>query len=75
MRTDYKDAKGVIVLMCGDTQNTFPYENNEDLFSLLERFIKNDEKGIDVYDFTERFIFYVFSEEDIEELKKELGGK
>lgn len=74
MRTDYKDAKGVIVLMCGDTQNTFPYKDNKELFELLERFIKNTD-AIDVYDFTERFIFYVFSEEDIEELKKELGGK
>lgn len=41
-----------------------------ELFDLLERFIKNDKKGIDVYDFTERFVFYVFSEEDIEELKE-----
>ena len=70
MRTDYKDAKGVIVLMCGETQNTFSYENNEELFDLLERFIKNTD-AIDVYDFTERFVFYVFSEEDIEELKEE----
>lgn len=72
MKTDYKDAKGVIVLTCGETQNTFPYKDNEDLFRLLEKFIKNDEKGIDVYDFTDRFVFYVFSEKDIEELKEEL---
>ncbi len=72
MKADYKDAKGVIVLMCGDTQNTFPYKDNEDLFRLLNRFIKTDEKGIDVYDFTERFVFYVYSEKGIEELKEEL---
>ena len=71
MKADYKDAKGVIVLMCGDTQNTFPYKDNEDLFRLLERFIKNTD-AIDVYDFTERFVFYVFSEKGIEELKEEL---
>lgn len=71
MKADYKDAKGVIVLMCGDTQNTFSYKDNEELFRLLEKFIKNTDV-IDVYDFTERFVFYVFSEKGIEELKEEL---
>lgn len=73
MRADYKDKKGVISLMVGDTQNTLPYENNEDLFRLLDRVIKGQESTIDVYDFEDKFVYFIFNSEDIEELKKELS--
>lgn len=73
MKADYKDFKGAIVMMCGETQNTFPYKDNEELFELLKRFsIHLEKEVIDVYDFVDRFVFYLFNEEDIEKLKEEL---
>ena len=72
MKTDYKDAKGVISLMCGDTRNILPYKNNKELLDFLKRFIKNDKYGIDVFDFTDKFVYIVFDENDIKELKEEL---
>lgn len=72
MRLECKDAKGVVVLMCGETQNTFQYKNNKELFEILEK-MKNHEDAIDIYDFTDKFIYYVFDKEDIEDLRKELG--
>ncbi len=71
MELDLKDKKGIIVLMCGDTQNSFSYKDNEELFELLEKFKKNTEV-IDIYDFTDKFVFYLFKEEDIEELKNKV---
>ena len=60
--------------MCGETQNTFRYKDNKELFELLERF-KKHEQDIDIYDFVDKFVFVVFSEEDIKKLKEELGVK
>ena len=71
MELDLKDKKGIIVLMCGDTQNSFSYKDNEELFELLEKFKKNTEV-IDIYDFTDKFVFYLFKEEDIEELQNKV---
>lgn len=74
MKLDCKDAKGVVVLMCGETQNTFQYNDNKELFNILERMIIH-EKDIDIYDFTDKFIYFVYNTEDIENLKKELGSE
>lgn len=73
MELDLKDKKGVIVLMCGETQNSFSYKDNKELFELLEKF-KNNTEVIDIYDFTDKFVFYLFEEKDIEELKEKLEG-
>lgn len=74
MKYDLKENnnKGVVVLMCGETQNTFGYKDNEELFEILGKMIKHEE-GIDVYDFTDRFIYFIYDAEDVEKLKKELG--
>lgn len=74
MKLDCKNAKGVVVLMCGETQNTFQYNDNKELFNILERMIIH-EKDIDIYDFTDKFIYFVYNTEDIENLKKELGSE
>lgn len=72
MKLECKDAKGVVVLMCGETQNTFQYKDNKELFNILEKMVKHEE-GIDIYDFTDKFVYYVFNAEDVEKLKEELG--
>lgn len=72
MKLECKDAKGVVVLMCGETQNTFQYKDNKELFEILEK-TKKHEEGIDIYDFTDKFVYYVFNAEDLEDLRKELG--
>lgn len=69
MKLECKYAKGVVVLMCGETQNTFQYNDNKELFEILEK-MKNYEDGIDIYDFTDKFVYYVFDAEDLEELRK-----
>ena len=35
--------------------------------------MKNHEDAIDIYDFADKFIYYVYDKEDIEDLRKELG--
>ena len=73
MKLECKDAKGVVVLMCGETQNTFQYKDNNELFEIFKK-INIDARGcVDVYDFTDKFVYYVFNTEDIEKLKEELG--
>ena len=72
MKLECKDAKGVVVLMCGETQNTFQYKDNKELFNILDKMIKHVE-DIDIYDFTDKSIYYVFDKESLEDLRKELG--
>ena len=72
MKLECKDAKGVVVLMCGETQNTFQYKDNKELFNILEK-MKKHEEYIDIYDFTDKFVYCVFNTEDLEDLRKELG--
>lgn len=71
---DYKDSKGVYMVMVGDTQNTLPYKDNEELIKQLDIMINKQKlNDIGVFDFEDRTIYYINDNEELEELKKELG--
>lgn len=43
IKVDYKEYKGVYMVMVGDTQNTLPYKDNEELIKRLDIMIN---KGV-----------------------------
>lgn len=65
--------KGVVVVMVGETQNTLGYKDNSELMEILEKININARGCVDVYDFADKFIYMVYNNEDLEDLKKELG--
>ena len=67
-------SKGVVVTMVGETQNILCYKDNNDLWDLISK-CKTKDNELDVYDFTDRFIYFIYNDEDINDLKQELGGK
>lgn len=75
MKYDLKENnnKGVVVLMVGETQNTFGYKDNKELFEIVENMLKSGQRCMDIYDYDSRFIYFVYNNEDLEDLKKELG--
>lgn len=76
IKTDYKNNKGVYIVMVGDTQNTLPYKDNKELIKQLDIIInKQNLSDIGVFDFEDRTIYYINDNEELEELKKELGVK
>lgn len=74
VKADYKDSKGVYMVMVGDTQNTLPYKDNEELIKQLDIMINKQKlSDIDIIDFEDKVVYFVYDNEGIEDLKKELG--
>lgn len=74
INANYKEYKGVYIVMVGDTQNTLPYKDNEELIKQLDIIINKQKlNDIEVFDFEDRTIYYINDNEELEELKKELG--
>lgn len=74
VKADYKGNKGVYIVMVGDTQNTLPYKDNEELIKQLDIMINKQKlSDIDIIDFEDRNVYFVYDNEGIEDLKKELG--
>lgn len=76
IKVDYKEYKGVYMVMVGDTQNTLPYKDNEELIKHLDVMINKQKlSDIDIIDFEDKNVYYINDNEELEELKKELGVK
>lgn len=76
VKTDYKGNKGVYIVMVGDTQNILPYKDNEELIKQLDIMINKQKlSDIDIIDFEDRNVYFVYDNEGIEDLKKELGAR
>lgn len=74
INANYKEYKGVYIVMVGDTQNTLPYKDNEELIKQLDIMINKQKlSDIDIIDFEDKNVFFIYDNEELEELKKELG--